>query len=309
MIDQQTILDRFQKGEISISKAFNLLTEEDREKIKKVNIVKKNGLEELHNLVGLNNIKGLIEDLTAFLQVQNLREKYHLKSNGQVNHMIFSGNPGTGKTTVARILSTILYEIGLLKSNKFTEVERADLVGEYIGHTAQKTKKIINKAMGGILFIDEAYSLARGDKRDFGQESIDTIVKSMEDYKENIVIILAGYKDEMQSFIDTNPGLASRFAIKLNFPDYTIEQLVKISEKMFRDREYILSDRSKHYIYRVITELRNKEEINSNARMVRNLAEKAIRNQARRIVKKNRVNKIDLMTINTDDLIRGLDNA
>jgi len=164
-----------------------------------------------------------------------------LLSEPLVLHMIFKGNPGTGKTTVARILGKAFVSIGLLTKGHLIEVERADLVGEYIGQTAQKTRKMIDEALGGILFIDEAYSLARGGERDFGKEAIDTLVKAMEDNKDDMILILAGYKDEMEYFLRTNPGLKSRFPIHLEFADYKIGELMQIAAKMVEERQYILT--------------------------------------------------------------------
>lgn len=307
------ILTQFEKGQITIRQTFQLLTKNNAvvnpisEKENEVD--SKQALEELKQLVGLKKIKELIKDYIAFLKIQELRSNYNLKNQSIVMHMVFKGNPGTGKTTVARIIGKIFNALGFLDNGKLIEVERADLVGEYIGHTAQKTRKKIKEAMGGVLFIDEAYSLARGGDKDFGKESIDTLVKAMEDHKDNLIIILAGYRNEMEYFLKSNPGLRSRFAIHLDFPDYTIDELVKITEIMFKKREYILTDKSKHYIYRALSTLRSQEGVNKgNARTVRNLVEKAIRNHARRIIDKNTLSRQELMTIKTKDLARGVEN-
>jgi len=270
--------------------------QEDREKLNKL-------LEEMDSLIGLEEVKKIIREYIAFIKVQQLRERYQLKTSPVVMHMIFKGNPGTGKTTMARIIGKIFNEIGYLQGGELIEAERADLVGEYIGHTAQKTKKLLERALGGVLFIDEAYSLARGGEKDFGKESIDTIVKAMEDYKDKLIIILAGYRDEMNFFLRTNPGLASRFAIQIDFPDYTIDELVQIANLMYKEREYILDEKSKHYIYRILSEIRNKEIINGNARTVRNLVERSIRQHARRIIKQKNISKKDLIYITKEDLI------
>lgn len=270
--------------------------QEDREKLNKL-------LEEMDSLIGLEEVKKIIREYIAFIKVQQLRERYQLKTSPVVMHMIFKGNPGTGKTTMARIIGKIFNEIGYLQGGELIEAERADLVGEYIGHTAQKTKKLLERALGGVLFIDEAYSLARGGEKDFGKESIDTIVKAMEDYKDKLIIILAGYRDEMNFFLKTNPGLASRFAIQIDFPDYTIDELVQIANLMYKEREYILDEKSKHYIYRILSEIRNKEIINGNARTVRNLVERSIRQHARRIIKQKNISKKDLIYITKEDLI------
>ncbi|MDI3547602.1 MAG: stage sporulation protein [Halanaerobiales bacterium] len=318
-LNHNVILERFKRGEISISHAFNLLTglDDNQEGLKEttpVNVIEEKNdyqdanklnqyLEEMDNLIGLEKVKELVKEFIAFLQVQKIRRQYGLKSQPVVLHMIFKGNPGTGKTTMARLIGKIFKELGFLENGKLIEGERADLVGEYIGHTAIKTKKLIQKALGGVLFIDEAYSLARGGEKDFGKEAIDTMVKAMEDYKDRLVIILAGYREEMDYFLESNPGLRSRFAIQLDFPDYTIDELVKIAEMMFKEREYILDKESKHYIYRVLTQMRNQDgRNNGNARTVRNLVERAIRHQARRILQQGNLNRRTLITIKKEDL-------
>lgn len=326
---QDYIIEKFTMGKIPMTEAFNKffnyheLNIEERnenryfreERSLELNIVKKKEknqedreklnklLEEMDSLIGLEEVKKIIREYIAFIKVQQLRERYQLKTSPVVMHMIFKGNPGTGKTTMARIIGKIFNEIGYLQGGELIEAERADLVGEYIGHTAQKTKKILERALGGVLFIDEAYSLARGGEKDFGKESIDTIVKAMEDYKDKLIIILAGYRDEMNFFLRTNPGLASRFAIQIDFPDYTIDELVQIANLMYKEREYILDEKSKHYIYRILSEIRNKEIINGNARTVRNLVERSIRQHARRIIKQKNISKKDLIYITKEDLI------
>lgn len=210
----------------------------ENEKVKEI-------LTELDDLIGLGTVKNLIYELQAFIEIQKCREKLNLTSEPTVLHMIFSGNPGTGKTTVARIVGKLFKEIGVLNKGHILECERADLVGEYIGHTAQKTREQIKKALGGILFVDEAYSLARGGEKDFGKEAIDAMVKAMEDQKNNLVIILAGYKNEMDFFIESNPGLRSRFPIHIFFPDYSAEELYAIGESMLSKRQYELSPEAK----------------------------------------------------------------
>ncbi len=322
--DNNQIINKFQNGEINIKKAFHMLMENNNNTRvnRDINLQNKRStnnklfindpppsMAELENLVGLEKVKSLIKQYISFLKVQELRKHHNLKNDSVVMHMIFKGNPGTGKTTVARILGKVFEEIGYLEDGEIIEAERADLVGEYIGHTAQKTKKMIDKAMGGILFIDEAYALARGGKRDFGKEAIDTLVKAMEDHRNELIIILAGYQKEMEYFLDQNPGLRSRISIHLNFPDYNIEQLVEIAELMYEEREYMLTDNSKHYIHRILSKIRNNEKSNSgNARTVRNLVEKSIRHQAQRIMNKKNITKKDLMTIKIEDLARGNNN-
>ena len=184
------------------------------------------------------------------------------------------------------------------------EVERADLVGEYIGHTAQKTKEQINQALGGILFVDEAYSLARGGERDFGREAIDTLVKAMEDHKDELVVVLAGYRDEMEFFLQSNPGLDGRFPIKIEFPDYTGEELFQIAKSMFESRQYILDDKTEEMLNRILSDRSLRGKINfSNARLVRNMVEASIRRQALRLMNKPEITRQDLLYITKDDLI------
>ncbi len=260
-------------------------------------------LEELNSLVGLSHIKELIFEIYAFSEVQKRRSKAGLAQENTILHMIFKGNPGTGKTTIARILGRLLFQGGLLAKGHVVEVERADLVGEYIGHTAQKTRESIRKALGGILFIDEAYSLARGGEKDFGKECIDCIVKGMEDHAKDMVFILAGYPREIESFLNTNPGLRSRFPIHLSFPDYTVDELVKIACLMLKKREYRLADGLLPLLENIIKEKIEQETIPSNARMVRNLIEKAIRRQAVRLVSDGSFSRQDLMLITSRELL------
>ncbi|MCG8400204.1 MAG: AAA family ATPase, partial [Firmicutes bacterium] len=219
------------------------------------------------------------------------------------------GNPGTGKTTVARILGRLFREAGILPKGHLQEVERADLVGEYIGHTAQKTKENIKKSLGGILFIDEAYSLARGGERDFGKEAVDTIVKSMEDNKENLVIILAGYRDEMERFMQTNPGLRSRFPIHINFPDYSTAELLAIADMMLDHREYRLTGGAREELKQIIESMTRLHEHNGNARLVRNLVERAMRVQAVRLVALPDTQKEDLLLITRADMVIARDTV
>src|SRR5699024_6243580 len=182
--------------------------------------------------IGLQHFKDIIKEIYATKLLNSKREQMGLMVNKQVLHMIFKGNPGTGKTTIARELATVLYKLNILSKGHFIEVERADLVGEYIGQTAQKTRNLIQKALGGILFIDEAYSLARGGHKDFGREAIDTLVKQMEDHHNEFVLILAGYPAEMDQFLMLNPGLKSRFPFHIPFHDYNLDQLLDIATQI-----------------------------------------------------------------------------
>lgn len=263
-------------------------------------------IKELDDLIGLEKVKKLTRELQAYILIQNKRKAESLAADSLVLHMVFKGNPGTGKTTVARLLGKIFCAMGVLEKGHVIEVERADLVGEYIGHTAVKVRNHIKKALGGIMFIDEAYSLARGGERDFGKEAIDAMVKGMEDHKDNFILILAGYKDEMEKFININPGLKSRFPIHIEFLDYNLEELLKIAETMVEKREYTLSLSAKAKISKIISLKRIEDGISSgNARLVRNIIEKAIRKQAVRLKESQRFSREDLMILKREDILEG----
>jgi stage V sporulation protein K len=261
-------------------------------------------MKELDSLVGLTGVKKLVREVHAFVEIQRRRQKEKLAAEPQVLHMVFKGNPGTGKTTVARIIGRLFKEAGVLPRGHLVEVERADLVGEYIGHTAQKTREQIKKALGGILFIDEAYSLARGGEKDFGREAIDALVKGMEDHKDNLILILAGYRQEMEWFMESNPGLRSRFPIHITFPDYTTPELLAIADLMLKKRQYHLTQGARDELRLILEESRSLHVHSGNARLVRNLIERAIRQQAVRLVRKSQVSREDLMTITREDILR-----
>lgn len=260
-------------------------------------------LRDLENLTGLREVKRTIAEMTAFSLIQSQRTQMRLKTCPNALHMVFKGNPGTGKTTVARILSRIFLDIGLLSKGHLIEVERADLVGEYIGHTAQKTREMIKKSLGGIMFVDEAYTLAQGGEKDFGQEAIATIVKAMEDYRDNLVVILAGYSSEMNLFLKSNPGLRSRFPIHITFEDYTSEELFQIALQLYQERDYEPTGRCRWKLQQTLIDFsRNKHPYSGNARFVRNLVEKSIRLQALRLVDRSDLLRKELITIQEQDL-------
>ncbi|UOR12620.1 AAA family ATPase [Halobacillus amylolyticus] len=253
-------------------------------------------------IIGMQELKVRVKEIYAQVLIAQKRKDLGLKSNGQVLHMIFKGNPGTGKTTIARMVATLFQEMEVLEKGHFIEADRSDLVGEYIGHTAQKTKDLIKKAIGGVLFIDEAYSLARGGDKDFGKEAIDTIVKCMEDHHDELVIILAGYPYEMDDFLNINPGLASRFPIQLEFDDYSAKELSAIADVMVQDRDYVFSPQASKKLYEHLVTVCYQSQHNfSNARYVRNVIEEAIRKHAYRVAGSSDHERTTLITLEAED--------
>ncbi|WP_078546967.1 stage V sporulation protein K [Litchfieldia alkalitelluris] len=260
---------------------------------------------EMDKLVGMEEMKKMVKEIYAWLYINKKREEEGLKAGKQALHMMFKGNPGTGKTTVARLLGKLFVQMNVLSKGHLIEAERADLVGEYIGHTAQKTRDLIKKALGGILFIDEAYSLARGGEKDFGKEAIDTLVKHMEDKQHEFVLILAGYSREMDHFLSLNPGLYSRFPLVIDFPDYTVDQLMEIAGRMMDEREYILSRDASRKLREHLNIIKTETRSNtfSNGRYIRNIIEKSIRTQAMRLLVNEEYDRQELLTIRTQDLL------
>ena len=241
-------------------------------------------LAELDNsLIGLTPVKTRIKETASLLLVDKAREKLGLVNESPTLHMSFSGNPGTGKTTVALKMANLLFRLGYVRKGHLVTVTRDDLVGQYIGHTAPKTKEVLKKAMGGVLFIDEAYYLYRPEnERDYGQEAIEILLQVMENNRDDLVVILAGYKDKMDKFFESNPGFRSRIAHHINFPDYSNNELLEIAEVMVASMNYHFNEESKKAMAEYI-KIRKKQPHFANARSIRNAIDRARLRQANRV--------------------------
>ena len=246
--------------------------------------------DELQDMIGLTEVKNIVDQIIAASKVLRARERMGLNTDGSSLHMMFSGNPGTAKTTVARLLAKILKEEDAIESGRFVECGRQDLVGKYVGWTAQIVEEKFKEATGGILFIDEAYALV-DDSNSFGAEAINTITQMMENHRNDVIVIFAGYPDKMNEFLNQNEGLRSRIAFHLNFPDYTAKELTEIMELMSKNREYQLEDKAKEYCMEIF-EKAVKTENFGNGRFARNILEQAILRQSNRIVSMSAVEKI-----------------
>ena len=259
---------------------------------------------ELDALVGLEEVKADVDSLVNLVKVRNLRKERGLKCPDMSFHLVFSGNPGTGKTTVARIVGKIYSALGILSKGQLVEVDRSGLVAGYVGQTAIKTQEVIQKALGGVLFIDEAYTLAPADGgKDFGQEAIDTILKAMEDHRDDLVVIVAGYASLMPRFIDSNPGLKSRFNKYLHFADYNGAQLFEIFEGRVKRNDYQLSLQAAERMRTYLEDLYQRRDENfGNARDVRNLFEKIVARQADRVARLEAPTDAQILTIEAEDL-------
>lgn len=265
---------------------------------------KEDHMKELNEMIGLSRVKEEVASLRNFVLVQEQRKRQGLKSNNVSYHCVFSGNPGTGKTTVARIVAGIYKDLGILKKGHLVEVQRSDLVAEYVGQTATKTNAKIDEALDGVLFIDEAYTLAEGGQGDFGQEAINTLLKRMEDDRNRLVVILAGYSKEIQHFIDSNPGLQSRFNRYIHFDDYSYEELLRIFIFNLSKNDFKITRDAFNAVGSIIREqIANKDSKFGNARYIRNMFETVIMKQANRLAScKKNPSKEELMLITIEDI-------
>ncbi|MCX7999787.1 MAG: AAA family ATPase, partial [Leptospiraceae bacterium] len=260
-------------------------------------------LEELNSLVGLEKVKSEIQNLINVLKIEKIRKEKGLGVLEKSLHMVFTGNPGTGKTTVARILAKIFKTLGILNKGHLVETDRTGLVAGYVGQTAIKTTELCKQALDGVLFIDEAYSLSEGGENDFGKEAINTLLKFMEDNRTRLIVIVAGYTQNMEKFISKNPGLKSRFNIFIHFEDYTPEQLLEIFEKMTKKMKLTLTQEAKDVLIEIFQkEYEKRDEKFGNARFARNLFEKVYRNQANRLVQLTELKEEDLCKLEKEDI-------
>ena len=290
------------KGATSEGDADKEATAETAAEAEKPKEPEKSGMEELNELVGLRTVKHDVKELVALAKVRKLREERGMKPVPVSLHLVFSGNPGTGKTTVARILAKLYKEIGILEKGQLIETDRSGLVAGYVGQTAIKTRERIDEAMGGVLFIDEAYALNK-EGENYGQEAIDTILKAMEDHRDKFVVIVAGYTELMKEFIDSNPGLKSRFNKFFEFQDYTVDELQAIFKLQCDKYQYKLTEEAEAAVRdEIIMREAAKGENFANAREVRNLFEKIITNQAARVAELEDVDEETLTTITVYDL-------
>ena len=261
-------------------------------------------LSELNDLVGLANVKSKVNDLIAFQTVQKLRRDNGLATSKNTLHLAFTGNPGTGKTTVARIVGRVYKQLGLLSSGHFIEVSRTDLIAGYQGQTALKVKSVIEKAKGGVLFIDEAYSITENEHTDsYGRECLTELTKALEDYRDDLVVIVAGYTEPMKVFFESNPGLKSRFNTFIEFDDYSAEELFDILIKKCLVNDYELDSDASEKAKQIFDEaIQNKGDQFANARFTRNLYEDIVMNQARRLAKVANPSITDLKQIMAVDI-------
>ena len=301
-----SILTDDDKEESELEKAVQEQERFKSDEEEKDSVVISDPYKELDELIGLEDVKEEVRSLANFVKVQKMRQEKGLKTPKMSYHLVFTGSPGTGKTTVARIVARIYKDLGILKRGHTVETDRSGLVAEYMGQTAIKTNALVDSALNGVLFIDEAYALvpdASYSGGDYGQEAISTLLKRMEDDRDRLVVIIAGYPKEMQRFIDSNPGLQSRFNRYINFPDYTAEELYRIYLMYAKKNEYTLNQEAGVYLRERLEDVvAHKERNFGNARYVRNVFEKSIQRQANRLAHIRKPTDKDLTEIKKEDL-------
>lgn len=281
-----------------VTEAQNTETEAEQEPPESIEDLKA----ELAGYVGLTHIKEEVQDLINLVTVYQMRKEHNLPVSDLSLHMVFSGNPGTGKTMIARLMARIYKTLGILESGHLVEVDRSALVAGYVGQTATKTMEVLEKAKGGVLFIDEAYTLSRGAENDFGQEAIDTMLKYMEDHRDEIVVIVAGYVELMEEFVHSNPGLESRFNRFMHFPDYTGEELMEIFKMRCEKNCYVLNKEAEAEVQTYLSEASKTHKTFGNGRGVRNLFEKILVEQANRLASMNDITRERLMEVTVEDV-------
>lgn len=257
---------------------------------------------ELEEYIGLHTVKKEVESLINLVTVQKLRRENNLPVNDLSLHMVFSGNPGTGKTMIARLMARVYKCLGILSKDQLIEVDRGGLVAGYVGQTAIKTDEAIQKAMGGVLFIDEAYALTNRGGTDYGQEAVDTLLKAMEDHREDLIVIVAGYTNLMEEFIHSNPGLESRFNRFIHFPDYTVEEMLGIFDMRCDKSGYVLAENARDLLKSLLALYSLDTEGFGNARGVRNLFERAVSAQADRLARAEQITREELMLLTAEDI-------
>jgi len=265
---------------------------------------KSDPMKQLEALIGLTDVKSQMTDICNLMKNRKDRERVGLPTIEMGQHLVFTGNPGTGKTTVARLVGEIYRDLGVLKKGHFIETDGRGLIAEYIGQTAEKTRAIITQALDGVLFIDEAYALVHKDSaKDFGQEAVATLIKMMEDHRDRLVVIVAGYTKEMEQLLMSNPGMKSRFKTMIDFPDYSEDELAKIFKHICGEHAYLLTHDAKQSVNTLFTEMhRHKNEHFGNGRSVRNGFDRAVMNHARRLARAKKPSKRDLQTLQSRDI-------
>jgi type VII secretion ATPase EccA len=296
--EEKWLADIMKSKDLNIGNGSNVRTTKNREQESV-----ESPYEMLNDLIGLSSVKEEITKLANFIKIQQVRQSKGLRTPDISYHCVFTGNPGTGKTTVARIMASIYKDLGILKKGHLVETDRSGLVAEYVGQTAVKTNKIIDSALDGVLFIDEAYSLVQGAKEDFGQEAISTLLKRMEDDRNRLVVILAGYNSEMKGFIDSNPGLQSRFNRYIHFSDYTADELKQIFLLNAKKNQYTLDKEASSMLEEMMSSaIDHKDKNFGNARFVRNMFERSIQNQATRLSAQPNITEDVLSMLKAEDL-------